>query len=133
MVIKYLFFWFGMMILAIANGIAREILFAPYLSEQAAHQLSTFTLILLFAGYFRFLTIYRPIPSSRQAWIIGACWLVMTLLFESIMGRFISGADWSEILQSYNIFAGNLWILIPLWTLIGPVIFQRLQHETKTE
>lgn len=132
MVIKYLFFWFGMMILAIANGTARELLFAPYLSEQAAHQLSTFTLILLFSGYFRFLTIYRPIPSSRQAWIIGACWLVMTLLFETVIGL-ISGADINDLLQHYNIFAGNLWIFIPLWTLFGPVIFQRLQHETKTE
>lgn len=132
MVIKYLFFWIGMMFLAVANGIARELIFAPYLTEQAAHQLSTGTLLLLFAGYFRFLTLNRPIPSSRQAWIIGICWLVMTLLFETAMGL-ISGADLSDLLQHYNIFAGNLWIFIPLWTLIGPVIFQRLQPGIRTE
>lgn len=128
LILKYILSWFGMMIIAIMNGTARDFIYGPLISDTAAHQVSTIILILLFAIYFYILTKKWPISSSHQAWLIGTIWLAMTLLFETVMGLFISGLTWKEILRYYNFFEGNLWILIPLWTFAGPYVFYRFQQ-----
>lgn len=82
----------------------------------------------MFAAYFWLLASIWPIESSRQAWAIGWMWLLMTLAFEVGLGRFIAGNTWGQVLHDYNVFAGRVWILIPLWTLIGPYVFFRLRQ-----
>ena len=126
MVLKYFFAWFGMMILAIINGGLRDFAYKAQVGDLAAHQISTVVLIILLAGYFRLLTSIWPIESATQAWVIGAMWVLMTEAFEFGTGRFISGDSWSKLFQAHNVFAGQVWILIPLWVLIGPYVFFRL-------
>ena len=125
MIFKYFFAWFGMMALAIINGGFRDFTYKPYVGGLAAHQISTFVLIVLFAGYFRFLASVWPIRSATQARIIGGVWFLMTEAFEFGMGRFIAGESWDKLLHAYNVFAGQVWIFIPLWVLVGPYVFFR--------
>jgi hypothetical protein len=125
MILKYFFAWSGMMILAIVNGGVRDLVYQPHVGDLLAHQISTVLLIVLFAGYFRLLTAAWPIKSASQAWAIGGMWFLMTEAFEFGVGRFIEGASWSTLFQAYNVFAGQFWILIPLWVLTGPYVFFR--------
>ncbi len=129
MLIKYSFAWFGMMVIAIINGTIRDFGYARLVSELAAHQISTITLILFFAAWYRFLTLNWPIESSKQAWKIGTIWLMLTLIFETVIGLTLSEQSIAEIIQHYNIFSGNLWVLIPLWTFTGPRIFYTFQKK----
>lgn len=125
MTYKYIIAWFGMMILAIINGGIRDSLYNNYVGEVAAHQISTIILVLLIAVYLWILIKFWPIQSTKQAWIIGCIWFVMTEIFEFGMGRIVLNESWNNIFYTYNIFAGQLWILIPLWVLISPYIFYR--------
>ncbi|HWR72126.1 MAG TPA: hypothetical protein VN604_03065 [Nitrospirota bacterium] len=125
MILKYFFAWFGMMVLAIINGGLRDLVYKPYVGDLAAHQISTVILILLFAGYFRFLITIWPLTFASQAWLIGGIWFLMTEIFEFGVGRYIEGESWSRLFQAYNIFAGQFWVLIPVWVLIGPYVFFR--------
>jgi hypothetical protein len=125
MILKYFFAWFGMMILAIINGGLRDFTYKSLVGDLPAHQISTVILIVLLAGYFRFLTAIWPIKSASQAWIIGGIWFVMTEAFEFGVGRFISGDSWSTLFRAYDVFAGQVWLFIPLWVLIGPYVFFR--------
>lgn len=127
MLTKYFLAWFGMMLLAILNGVLRDLLYKPQLGELAAHQISTLLLLLLLAAYFWLLTSRWRLKTSRQAWLIGLVWLVMTLAFEVGLGRLSAGSSWAAILADYNILAGRIWILIPFWTLVGPYVFFRLR------
>ncbi len=129
MLAKYFLAWFGMMALAILNGGLRNKLYAPLTGELAAHQLSTVLLVAIFAGYFWLLTSLWPIASSGQAWRTGLMWLVMTLLFEIGLGHWGLGYAWSRVLQDYNLMAGRVWVLVPLWTLVGPPLFFWLRKE----
>lgn len=122
MIIKYFFAWFGMMVLAIINGGVRDFAYKPHVGDLAAHQISTVVLIVLLAGYIRFLTRVWPVKSAMQAWIIGGMWFLMTESFEFGMGL-IAGEPWSRLFHAYNIFAGQVWIFIPLWMLVGPYVF----------
>lgn len=124
MTLKYFFAWFGMMVLAIINGGLRDFAYQSQLGDLPAHQVSTVILIILFAGYFWLLTSAWPIESATQAWLIGGIWLVMTEVFEFGFGR-LMGDSWSKLLHAYDVLAGQVWILIPLWVLIGPYVFFR--------
>ncbi len=124
MILRYFFAWFGMMALAVVNGGLRDLAYRPKVGDPAAHQISTAVLIVLLAGYVRFLTRLWPIGSAKQAWIIGGIWFVMTEAFELGMGL-IAGEPWSRLFHAYNVFAGQVWIFIPLWVLVGPYVFFR--------
>jgi len=121
---QYFLAWFGMMAIAIVNGTIRDFTYKPYTGALAAHQISTLTLLLCFAVFFRMLTLRWPITSARQAWIIGSVWLLMTLAFEVGIGRF-AGKSWNDLLHAYDVFSGQVWLFIPLWVLIGPYVFYR--------
>jgi hypothetical protein len=125
MILKYFLAWFGMMILAIINGGFRDFAYKSHIGDLPAHQISTVILIVLFAGYFLFLTTIWPIKSASQAWVIGGIWFLMTEAFELGAGRFIVGDSWSKLFHAYNIYAGQVWIFIPLWVLVGPYVFFR--------
>jgi hypothetical protein len=47
---RYLLFWLLLAIVAVGNGILRQATYGQYISELAAHQVSTITGILLVGG-----------------------------------------------------------------------------------
>jgi hypothetical protein len=121
----YFLAWFPMLLLAVLNGIFREAVLKKWLSDLPAHQVSTFTLIALFAFYIYLVTRRFPPASPTQAIFIGILWVILTLVFEFGFGRF-RGNSWEELLEDYNLFKGHLWVLIPLWVLIAPYLFYHL-------
>lgn len=127
MLLKYGIAWLGMIIFAIINGTIREILYKPYVGELLAHQIATVVLLLIFTAYFWLLVSYWPIESGTTAWEIGLLWVLLTLAFEFGAGRFIFGNPWSKLLHDYNLLAGRIWVLIPLWVLIAPYVLSRIK------
>lgn len=114
-----------MIVIAIINGTAREIWLNKYFEELTAQQISTATLILLFAIYFYLIFKKYPIQSMNQSFKIGLLWMVLTLIFEFGFS-FYSGLTLKEILSEYNVLHGKTWILIPLWLFIAPRIYYSL-------
>ena len=52
---------------------------------------------------------------------------MLTLVSEFSLGYFVSEA-WRDMLSEYNIFAGKLWLLVPLWVAVAPYLFYRIQR-----
>lgn len=127
LILKYFLCWFPMLLLAICNGALRDMVYKKYTGELPAHQLSTISLILLFAFYIYVVVNKIPIHSVNQAMIIGIMWLMMTLLFEFGFGR-IRGNSWAKLLHDYNILEGRIWVLVPLWVLLAPLIFYKFRR-----
>lgn len=119
--IKYLLCWFPMVLLAILNGAARDLWYKKYISELAAHQISTFSLIILIGIYCYLVVKWLPPNTIKQALIIGIVWSILTLAFEFGFG-IISGSSWKQLLHAYNFTEGQIWILIPIWVAIAPYI-----------
>ena len=126
MITRYLAFWLILAVVAIANGVMRQAFYGRYLSELAAHQLSTVTGILLTGGVVWILNRFWPIGSAREAWIIGVSWLVMTVLFEFGFGHYVAGHSWSRLLADYNLLAGRVWLLFLVWIAMLPYVIWRL-------
>ncbi|HRH82541.1 MAG TPA: hypothetical protein PLW81_15995 [Thiobacillaceae bacterium] len=116
----YLLAWLPMVAIAIANGWLRQAGYGPYLSELAAHQVSTLTGALMFALYIYWVMRCWPPASARRAWQVGLAWLAMTVAFEFLFGHFVAGHYWTRLLADYDLTAGRVWPLVLLWLLPPP-------------
>ena len=125
--ITYLLLWFPLLILAVANGLVRDLAYARHVGTQRAHRLSTYSLLALFAAYIAWVNAQFPPDSYSEAWLIGATWTTLTLVFEFGFGRY-RGNSWTTLLAEYAIWRGRVWILIPLFLLLAPPLFYRLAH-----
>jgi uncharacterized membrane protein YkgB len=124
---KYILAWFGLMVIAVINGVVREATYKKALGDLAAHQLSTLIGIILFGVYIWIIIgKWRP-RSASQAIMIGVLWLAMTLAFEFLAGHYVFGNPWPKILHDYNLLAGRLWILVLIWVTIAPYLVYRLR------
>jgi hypothetical protein len=124
----YLLAWLPMVVIAILNGIARDLWYGGYMETLAAHQISSLSLIVLLGVYIWFLMRRRRPGSARQAWAVGLAWLALTVAFEFGFGHYVAGHSWSELLADYDLTSGRVWILIPLWVALAPYLFYRLER-----
>lgn len=125
---KYFLCWFPMLLLAVLNGTARDLWYTKYTNELAAHQISTFSLIILIGLYCCLVIKWFPPNSKKQALSIGILWTFLTLAFEFGFGL-LRGNSWKQLLHAYNFTEGQIWILIPIWVAIAPYIVYRLMSK----
>lgn len=128
--LKWILAWLPMVLIAIANGAARDLGYGRSLSELPAQQISTLSGIVLFGIFIWFIVRALQPASLRHAAAIGLLWLGMTLAFEFLFGHYIAGKSWSLLLADYDLAAGRLWPLIPLWVALAPPLFFRLQRRS---
>lgn len=126
----YLLFWPVLMLLAIGNGFLREVTYGQSLSELHSHQLSTVMAMALFGGSVFLLSKYFLPDSAVQAVAIGLAWLVFTLCFEFLFGRYVAGHSWAQLLQDYNVLSGRVWVLLLAWVTCLPYIAYKYYEPT---
>lgn len=117
--------WILFIPVAILNGVFRETVIAPVVGDAAAHVISTMVtaipaLSLVIWAYFTY--VAEP-HSRRELAYIGLMWLILTPLFEFGFGHYVMGHSWMTLLGDYNVFAGRVWILVPIWLAIAPLVF----------
>jgi hypothetical protein len=119
--------WVGGAVLGVVNGAVRQLVYEERVGHLAAHYIATAVLIALFGAYMGILDRRWPIPTRRTAFAIGGAWLALTTLFEFGFGHYIAGAPWSALLEQYDISRGNAWVLVLVWTAVGPAIVRELR------
>ena len=122
MITRTLVVWFGLLALAIANGGFRETILVPRLGLGMARAVSSVMLSLLIVGVGWGVTHWIGPATLQDAWAIGALWVALTLGFEFLGGHFLFGKPWPELLADYNLFAGRIWVLVLVATLMTPAI-----------
>jgi hypothetical protein len=119
--------WFGLLVIALVNGTVRAVVTQPLLGETAARALATVILLAGLTGYVWWLHRRSPIPTARQAWAVGLVWVAMTLVFEFSWGGLVEGLSWATMLADYDLTAGRIWVLVPIWTAMLPAVVQHAQ------
>lgn len=125
---KPVIIWLSFIPIAIANGLLREKCLVPLFGPPMAQSLSGISLGLLY-----FLLVYHTLPwfgalPPRQYWRIGLVWLIMTILFEFLFGRFVARKSWGELLQAYDLTTGNLWLLVLVVITVSPPLAAKLRN-----
>lgn len=128
MLLKYTLFWFVLVVVAILNGTIRMQIYQKFFSELTAHQLSTFTGIILVGFSTWLFNLKWKIESRQQAFYIGLIWFTLTVLFEFIFGHYVIKHPWSRLLYDYNILEGRIWPLFLMAILLIPYFIHKISN-----
>jgi len=127
---KHILWWFAFPFIAILNGTLRELTYKKFVADLPAHQISTATGIILFGIIFYFIFKRWKIESLKNAFLIGAIWLGLTILFEFGFGHYIMGNSWEKLLLDYNLAVGRVWSLFLVWITFAPFLFYKIFNRT---
>jgi hypothetical protein len=122
----YVLAWFPMIVIGVGNGILREATYGKHTTELAAHQWSTVIGGVLLVLYMGIVIWFFPLRSVMEALAVGGGWMLATVAFEFVFGRLVAGHSWARLLRDYNLFAGRVWLFIPLGIGAVPYGFYRL-------
>ncbi|WP_287582854.1 hypothetical protein [Candidatus Borrarchaeum sp.] len=102
--------WVLLLFLAISNALIRESVYAPIVGSYGGHVISTIIAILytLIITYL-FVVYLRADVTRIDLLLIGAFWLIITILFEFSFGHYVMGHPWSYLFADYNILKGRVW------------------------
>lgn len=118
--------WIGMAIVAVINGIVRELFIIDRFGDRLGHIFSTIFLtgVILWITYLFFSR--SEIPYSRKQLLgIGVGWSALTIGFEFVVG-YIEGSPPSAILAQYNVLSGSIWVVVPITLLLAPLVLGSL-------
>lgn len=119
--------WLVLIVAEIVHGILRAIVLIPFVGEFRSNQIGVFTgsAIIFALAYF---TI-RWIGAKRayELWLVGMIWLVLTVAFEVLFGRFVVGLSWERIASDYNVLNGGLMPLGLMVLFFSPMIAAKLR------
>ncbi len=128
-VVRALLIWLVLICAEIIHGILRAILLVPMIGEFRSNQIGVFTgsAIILVIAYF---TI-RWIGAKRTSELltVGFLWLVLTVAFEVMFGRFVMGLSWERLGADYNLLEGGFMPLGLLVLFFSPLIAAKLRGE----
>ncbi len=129
---KVVLVWCVIALLAIGNGALRDLVLAPAIGPGLARPLSGLSLsaIVLLVSYLA--SAFLGNWKSRIYWFIGLQWVLMTLAFEFLFGHFVAGKSWAELLQTFNILQGDLFLLVLLVTFCAPRLIAELKGASET-
>ena len=79
-----------------------------------------------------FIVAYLLVPKikncvKRDYILFGVMWFVLTNLFD-LSAYIKEGEGFAGLLQSYNIFTGNTWLLVVLTALFAPMIVMKIKE-----
>lgn len=120
LLLKAIAIWLVILFMAIVSAVIREKLLTPCIGSELALPAGG---LLLSVIVFLIAFISIPLFSSTEtkAYItIGIAWFVLTLSFEFLLGRFVAGKPWLEVMHVFDVRKGNLFVLALLATLIAP-------------
>jgi hypothetical protein len=89
--------WLVFIIIESLNGTIRTLWLVASLGDLLAHQVSFVTgslLILMIATIF---VRWLKISNFSQAIGVGVLWMLLTVMFEIGLGRFVLGYSWAQI------------------------------------
>lgn len=79
-----------------------------------------------------FIVAYLLVPKikncvKRDYFFFGVMWFMLTNLFD-LSAYIKEGTGFAGLLQSYNVFTGNTWLLVVLTSLFAPMIVMKIKE-----
>lgn len=124
--------WLVIIAVETAHGVIRTLWLQPLVGDFEARQIATLTgsaLILLVAYLFG---PWLHTWTTQTLIAVGLFWVVLTVLFECVLGRFLLGQSWERILSDYDVSRGGLMVFGLLFLTLSPLIAARLRMRGST-
>lgn len=125
--------WFLIAVLAVGNGVFRQSVLVPGIGHSLALPLSGIILsVIVFAVTCLFFSFFGK-QTVLGYFLIGVQWVVMTLVFEFMLGHYLLDRSLSEILQVFDIMNGDFFLIVLLVSLFSPLLSAKIKGALDTE
>jgi hypothetical protein len=121
--------WFGIMLIAVANGALRIVFIIPLTGEAMGHIVSSLLLCVFIVAIAALAVRWIGANAAGPLFAAGGLWLAMTVAFEFLAGHYLFGNSWERLLANYDILAGRIWVLVLVTTFFAPWLGVRMREE----
>ncbi|HQZ81927.1 MAG TPA: hypothetical protein PLR83_01785 [Pyrinomonadaceae bacterium] len=132
MLIRATMIWLVILVFAVLNGVLREAVLFSAMGKAPGFITSAIILGLLIFATAYFSLSWIGASDSKQLFLIGFLWLMLTLAFEFSFG-FARGVSLDEILSAYSFKEGNIWPLVLLVTFFAPFLAAKVRFRSKLQ
>lgn len=108
------------------NGIFRELVLKRVVRSTIADVISAMTGVVLIALITR--VGFRPLTrsdSTTSLLLVSVVLVLLTVVFETAIGRGVDHKSWNEIAAHYALWRGELWLLVLGFLAITPFLWAR--------
>jgi hypothetical protein len=125
--IRSLVIWLVLIGAETVHGILRAILLVPLVGEFRSNQIGVFTgsAIILVIAYFTIRWIAAK--GAFELLMVGFIWLILTVAFEILFGRFVLGLSWERIGSGYKVWDGGVMPLGLAILFFSPIVAAKLR------
>jgi hypothetical protein len=119
--------WLVLIFAEIIHGVLRAIFLVPVVGEFRSNQIGVFSGSIIILGIAFITNRWIGAKQTSELLSVGTIWLVWTIAFEIIFGRFAVGLSWDRILSDYNIVQDGLMPIGLIVLFLSPLIAARLR------
>ncbi|MBD2505268.1 hypothetical protein [Anabaena azotica] len=125
--LKAIIVWLVFIVAESINGTVRMFWLVPLLGDIRAHQISFIMGSLLILAIATIFIQWLHTSQTSQLIKVGLLWLLLTVVFEIVLGRFILGYSWQRIASDYNLLQGGLMPIGLVFLVLSPVIATKVR------
>lgn len=112
------------------HGILRVLILEPFAGDFRARQIAVFsgiTLILTIT-----ILLFRRLKTENKFLFlcVGLFWLILTVGFEIILGRFVMKVSWARIWSDYDLPNGGLMPFGLIFLTLAPLIAAKFRQRS---
>jgi hypothetical protein len=122
--------WFVLMMAETLHGLWRAKVLALWIGDPAARDVSVFTGSLVMLLITLACIGWIPARSPRTLLLVGFTWVMLTIVYESALGRFAFHRSWVEIISDFDLPHGRLLPIGLLFLMFTPFLAARLLGRT---
>ena len=123
---RFLAMWVAMAVAMSANGIFRELVLKGITSFKLADVVSAVMGILLIGLITRLGFGRMHSPTTRSLAFASVMLVLLTVVFETVLGIVVDRKSMSQIIEHYAIWHGELWPIVLAFLAYTPFLWARV-------
>jgi hypothetical protein len=120
--------WVLISAIEVIHGVARVTLLAPLIGDFPARQVGVLSGSLLIVGIAFLFHRWMGMKGARECLLVGGIWVLLTIVFEILLGKLVLQVSWSRLLDDYDILHGGLMPLGLVVMFTAPLIVWRFDR-----
>lgn len=125
--------WLIIIVAESIHGTIRQLFLSPIVGDFPARRIAVFSgMILIFFITYIFIR-WIDAPSFKSLFAVGLMWVMLTVLFEFILGFFVFDYTRERIFEDYNLTRGGLMGFGLLFMFFAPLFAAKVRDLTKVK
>ncbi len=123
--------WLVIIAAETVHGILRGLLLVPLVGDHPARQIGVLIGSLIIFAVAYLCVPWIATPTKIQILGVGLLWVVLTILFEVVLGYFVLGLPWERITEDYDRTRGGFLEFGMLFMALSPLLAVRMRDRKR--